>query len=82
MSPLKVIDGHQTLTTLNISSSAIPRTFGRGTLNLAAFSFLLFLMALDKAFALVGFERSRRYCGKGVLEGSAGADDLTFRSSL
>jgi len=29
----------------------------------------------------VGFDRSRRYCGTGVLEGSLGADDLTLRSS-
>lgn len=69
------------LTTLNISSSAIPFTLGNGTLNLAAFSALLFLIALDKAFALVGWVRSRRYCGKGVEDGSDGPDDFTFRCS-
>jgi hypothetical protein len=68
-------------TTLNISSSAIPRTLGSGTLNLAAFSFRLFLIALDSAFALVGCVRSKRYCGKGVDDGSEGAADLTVRSS-
>ena len=41
-------------TILNISSSDIPFTFGKGTLNLAADSFRLFLIALDKAFALEG----------------------------
>lgn len=30
----------------------------------------------------MGFDRSRRYCGTGVLEGSLGADDLTLRSSV
>ena len=89
------------LTTLNISSSAIPLTFGRGTENLAAFSFRLFfyievskrtpiraigdeefdVLALLKAFAFVGFDLSRRYCGIGVLEGSVGVEDLTFRFS-
>lgn len=39
------------------------------------------ILALLKAFALVGFDLSRRYCGRGVLEGSLGAEDLTFRSS-
>ncbi len=68
-------------TTLNISSSAIPLTLGKGTLNLAAFSALLFLIALDSAFAFVGCDLSSRYCGSGVDEGSAGADDLTLRSS-
>jgi hypothetical protein len=38
-------------------------------------------MALDKAFAFVGLDRSSRYCGRGVLDGSAGAEDLTLRSS-
>jgi hypothetical protein len=48
------------LTTLNISSSAMPLTLGSGTLNLAAFSFLLFLMAEDKAFAFFSLLRSSR----------------------
>ena len=39
------------LTTLNISSSAIPRTLGRGTAYLAALSFRFCLMALDNALA-------------------------------
>jgi hypothetical protein len=39
------------------------------------------VLALLKAFAFVGFDLSRRYCGRGVLEGSVGAEDLTFRSS-
>ena len=54
---------------------------GRGTLNFAAFSALLFLIALLNALEVVGFDRSRRYCGRGVLEGSFGAEDLTLRSS-
>ena len=39
------------------------------------------VLALLKALAFVGFDLSSRYCGRGVLEGSAGAEDLTFRSS-
>ncbi len=39
------------------------------------------VLALLKAFAFVGFDLSKRYCGTGVLEGSVGAEDLTFRSS-
>ena len=39
------------LMTLNISSSAIPRTLGKGTLYLAALSFRLSLILLDKALA-------------------------------
>ena len=69
------------LTTLNISSSAMLLTFGSGTLNLAAFSALLFLIALDNALALVGCVRSSKYCGKGVEDGLAGAEDLTLRCS-
>ena len=69
------------LTTLNISSSAIPLTFGNGTLNLAAFSALLFLIALDNALALEACDLSKRYSGKGVEEGSLGPEDLTLRSS-
>lgn len=48
------------LTTLNISSSAIPLTLGSGTLNLAAFSALLFLMAEERAFAFFSLLRSSR----------------------
>ena len=57
-------------TTLNISSSDIPFTFGSGTLNFAAASFRLFLIALDKAFALLGWLRSSRYWATGVEDGS------------
>ena len=39
------------LMTLNISSSAIPRTLGKGTLYLAALSFRLSLILIDKALA-------------------------------
>src|SRR4051812_10310301 len=69
------------LTTLNISSSLIPLTLGRGTANLAAFSLRLSLIALERALALVSCDRSSRYWGRGVLEGSSGAADLTFFSS-
>lgn len=68
-------------TTLNISSSLIPLTLGNGTANFAAFSFRLSLIALESALALVSCERSSKYCGKGVLEGSSGVEDLTFFSS-
>lgn len=70
-------------TTLNISSSLMPFTFGNGTLNFAAFSARLFLICELSAFALfVVWFLSNRYDGKGVDEGSAGAElDLTFRSS-
>ena len=47
-------------TTLNISSSLMPLTLGRGTLNRAAFSALLFLIALLRALADAGFDRSSR----------------------
>ena len=66
---------------LNISSSLIPLTFGNGTEYFAAFSERLFLMALDSALAFVGLLRSRRYCGKGVEDGS-GAADLTSLCSV
>ena len=69
------------LTTLNISSSLIPLTFGSGTLNFAAFSFRLFLIAELSAFAFVPFSRSSRYCGRGCDDGSEGAEDFTFFSS-
>ena len=47
-------------TTLNISSSLMPRTLGSGTLNRAAFSALLFLIALLSALAADGFDLSSR----------------------
>lgn len=70
-------------TTLNISSSLMPFTFGNGTLNFAAFSARLFLICELSALALfVVWFLSKRYDGKGVDEGSAGAKlDLTLRSS-
>ena len=34
------------------------------------------VLALLKAFAFVGFDLSRRYCGRGVVEGSVGIEDL------
>jgi hypothetical protein len=68
-------------TTLNISSSAMPRTFGNGTENFAAFSFRLSLIAELSAFAAVGWLLSSRYPGSGVDEGSAGPADLTLFSS-
>lgn len=67
--------------TLNISSSAIPLTFGSGTAYFAALSFRLCLIALDKAFASFWPSRSRRYVGRapsGTAEESA---CLTLRSS-
>lgn len=48
------------LTTLNISSSEMPLTFGSGTENFAAFSARFCLMAVERALALVGSERSSR----------------------
>ena len=68
-------------TTLNISSSLIPLTFGNGTLNFAAFSFRFSLILLLNAFASLPFPLSSRYCGNGWEEGSEGADDLTVFSS-
>ncbi len=70
-------------TTLNISSSLIPFTFGNGTLNFAAFSALLFLICELSALALfVVWFLSSRYDGRGVDDGSAGTEeDLTFLSS-
>jgi hypothetical protein len=50
-------------TTLNISSSLMPRTFGRGTLNRAAFSALLFLIEELNALAVVVFCRSCQHPG-------------------
>src|SRR4051794_284327 len=69
------------LITLNISSSLIPRTLGRGTLNFAAFSARFCLMADESAFAVVGCDLSSRYGGRGCVEGSAGALDLRLRCS-
>jgi len=40
------------------------------------------VLALLKAFAFVGFDLSRRYCGRGVVEGSAGAEDLRKNKEL
>src|SRR4051812_20511425 len=51
------------LTTLNISSSAIPRTFGRGTFHLPAFSLRFCLIMLERIFARCSPSRSKRYAG-------------------
>jgi len=67
--------------TLNISSSAIPLTFGSGTAYLAALSFRFCLMAVESAFAFFWSSRSRRYVGSapsGTFELSA---CFIFRSS-
>lgn len=67
--------------TLNISSSAMPRTLGRGTAYLAALSLRFCLMALDSALASFWPSRSRRYVGRapsGTVDESA---CLTLRSS-
>lgn len=48
------------LMTLNISSSAIPLTFGNGTAYFAALSFLLSLILLDSAFASLCPSRSNK----------------------
>lgn len=69
------------LTTLNISSSAMPLTLGSGTLNLAAFSARLFLICVDSAFAFVGFALSSRYEGIGFAGSFSAAAPLTLRSS-
>ena len=68
-------------TTEKASSSEIPRTFGNGTENLAAFSLLRFLIAVDRAFAFVASDLSNRYWGTGVDEGSDLVEPLTFRCS-
>ena len=67
--------------TLNISSSAIPRTLGKGTAYLAALSFRFCLIADERALASFWPSLSKRYVGRapsGVAEESA---CLTFRSS-
>ncbi|MBE3049791.1 hypothetical protein IMZ48_46300 [Candidatus Bathyarchaeota archaeon] len=69
------------LTTLNISSSLMPFTLGSGTLNLAAFSFLLFLMALLSALADAGLLRSSRYAGTASPGTASSGAALTLRSS-
>lgn len=67
--------------TLNISSSAIPLTFGKGTSYLAALSFRFCLTAVESALASFWPSRSSRYIGRaasGTVEESA---CFTFRSS-
>jgi hypothetical protein len=66
-------------TTEKTSSSLIPFTFGKGTLKRAALSFRFSLIAEDRAFAFFSELRSSKYCGKGILDGSAASLDLTFR---
>jgi len=68
-------------TTLNISSSAIPRTFGSGTAYLAALSFRFCLIAEDNALASLWPSRSRRYVGNAPSGTVDLSGCLTFRSS-
>jgi hypothetical protein len=63
-----------------ISSSEIPLTLGKGTLNRAAFSFRFCLIAEDSALAFFSLDLSKRYCGRASVLGSAGSEVLTFRS--
>jgi len=67
--------------TLNTSSSAIPLTFGNGTLNLAAASFRFCLTILESCFAFFSCARSSRYAGTAPSLGALGSDCLTFRCS-
>jgi hypothetical protein len=57
-------------TTFDISST-VPRTLSKGSLNLAAFSALLLLIALDNALVFLGFERSSKYRESGCSRSSA-----------
>lgn len=69
------------LTTLNVSSSAMPRTLGSGTEYFAALSLRFCLMADESALASFWPSRSRRYVGRassGTVEESS---CLTLRSS-
>lgn len=68
------------LTTLNISSSAIPLTLGNGTAYFAALSFRFCLRAVLRAFASFWFSLSKRYVGKAP-SGPDSVFCLTFRSS-
>ena len=69
------------LITLNISSSAIPLTFGNGTAYLAALSFRLSLIALDRALASFWPSRSSRYVGRAPSGTAPESFCLMFRSS-
>jgi len=70
------------LTTLNISSSAIPLTLGRGTANLPALSFRFCLSALLRTLAWFFSSLSRRYEGSASLFSLALLGPvLTFLSS-
>ena len=60
--------------TLNISSSAMGRTLGRGTSHLPAFSFRFCLMVLDSTLARDVCSRSRRYAG--MAPGAASSSTL------
>lgn len=69
------------LTTLNISSSAIPRTLGNGTLNLPAFSFRFCFTAELSALASFWPSRSSRYVGSAPSGMISASLALTLRSS-
>ena len=67
--------------TLNTSSSAIPLTFGKGTLNLAAASFRFCLTILDNCFADFSCARSKRYVGTAPSGTAVGSVVLMLRCS-
>lgn len=67
--------------TLNISSSAIPRTFGNGTAYFAALSLRFCLRAVLSAFASLCPSLSKRYVGSAPSGVEAASDCLTLRSS-
>lgn len=69
------------LMTLNISSSAIPLTFGNGTAYFAALSFRFSLMAVERALASFWPSLSSRYVGRAPSGTAALSFCLTFRSS-
>ena len=67
--------------TLNISSSAIPRTFGNGTEYFAALSLRFCFKVELSAFASFWLSRSKRYVGRAPSGVDAASDCLTLRSS-
>lgn len=77
MQRYRVVQTDHALILETLKDAALTLTRGSGTANLAAFSALLFLIAEDNAFASLPCERSSRYCGMGVEDGSAGPADLT-----
>jgi len=67
------------LMTLNISSSAMPRTLGSGTANRAALSLRRCLSALLSAFASAVSSRSSRYAGRAPASDCSVGVALTLR---